>query len=326
MSTLDTLLHAVEARQLQCGGDIIFIGAQYCEELKDTNALQYFYPYGRPFSRHIFDLNETCPHILMLAPKNATETKYLIAKALQALEEGGVFICAADNKSGGTRLKKILQEAGLADIQDISKNKARAVSGVKQDLSNTVLEEWLDKGAVQDVLGGAYISQPGIFGWDKIDKGSEILTRYIPADLSGSGADFGCGYGYLSRYVLQHCPQVKSLVCVDADYRSVMCCEENLKETQAIKKFIWDDLTRPDQPLSGLDFIVMNPPFHEGRSSDSDIGLKFIGTAHKSLKKGGALYMVANAHLPYEKVLSDYFHSSEMLVQESGFKVFKAVK
>ena len=64
----------------------------------------------------------------------------------------------------------------------------------------------------------------------------------------------------------------------------------------------------------------------KGRKQIVIIGQKFIETAASSLKKSGVLYMVANAHLPYEAHLQRYFASVEKTIEEQGFKVFKAIK
>jgi 16S rRNA (guanine1207-N2)-methyltransferase len=70
----------------------------------------------------------------------------------------------------------------------------------------------------------------------------------------------------------------------------------------------------------------MNPPFHEGRMTDSSIGVSFIRNAAAALHKGGMLYMVANSQLPYENVLKDHFGVVTKLDEKSGFKVYSAVK
>jgi len=90
-------------------------------------------------------------------------------------------------------------------------------------------------------------------------------------------------------------------------------------------EYIWADLRSAKGIPTNLDAIIMNPPFHEGKKADSDIGIAFIKTAAASLRRNGALYMVANNQLPYETALEEIFFSHELLAQGGGFKVFKAV-
>ena len=98
-----------------------------------------------------------------------------------------------------------------------------------------------------------------------------------------------------------------------------------MKEFESVE-YQWNDLTCKPDIKQLLDFVVMNPPFHSGKKTDSDIGLKFIENAAACLKKNGTLYMVANAHLPYEKLLEKLFFSVEKMTEEQGFKIYKAIK
>jgi len=229
------------------------------------------------------------------------------------------------------RLKKLLREAEIENINEISKHKARAVSGVKaQDMF--LLQNWIDQGQMRTVAQHNFVSQPGIYGWNKIDKGSVRLLQNLPGDMGGIGADFGSGYGYLAHHILDQNEGIKMLHVADADARALKACAENLDLFKARFETHWCDLTKDDgknaasRKFKNLDFIVMNPPFHEGKKTDVTIGQSFIMKAAKSLKSGGRLYMVANTHLPYEDILSAAFSDVEKLHQGNGFKVFQAIK
>ena len=63
---------------------------------------------------------------------------------------------------------------------------------------------------IKEIKGQNFTTQPGIFGWDKIDQGSKLLINHISNDLYGHGADFGCGYGFLSDYLLKNNSKIKS--------------------------------------------------------------------------------------------------------------------
>lgn len=265
--------------------------------------------------------------VLLLATKNQRESENLLARCVSALKEGGLLVLAADNKSGGTRIKNMLARLGFDNISEASKNKARVAWAQKPDQINSdLLQEWLALDCIHGI-GEDFVSRLGLYGWDKIDKGSKVLAAHLPRDIKGKGADFGCGYGYLSRAVLGQCRKAKSLDYIDADYRALEICALNLEGFDTKKQGLWMDLTVSQPDLSNrYDWIVMNPPFHEGKKTNTDIGAAFILNAHKSLQRKGRLFMVANRHLPYEKLLEAHFYRFETLYDSQGFKVFEAVK
>lgn len=297
---------------------------------------QYFKPYAQILQdnghavRSEWDLKAArgqYDYILVVCPKNAVEARYVLAAALESLKDGGMLVTAADNKAGGARLAKMLQAFGDLDVYSESKNKCRVVWAVKENADQAVMDGALKEGGVQGILSGTFQSQPGIFGWNKVDKGSELLVQHLPEDLKGHGADFGCGYGYLAAEILKTY-EPESLNCIDADYRAVQMCQQNLAqiETKTMLRFFWEDLTSDHHFSDDLDFVVMNPPFHEGKKADILIGQKFIETAHAALHTGGALWMVANAHLPYEEILNSNFQKVERKYEGQGFKIYAAVK
>ncbi len=317
---------------------IAFLNAHYHDCLSSFSSCelilqQYFKLYEAELFNNNLNVVPEIPNdknsysvVCILLPKNMIEARYFIARGIKLLRSGGMLICAADNKSGGTRIKKIMMQFGIKDLEDSSKNKSRAVWGCVQDINDEMVSSAFDEGGEQDILGGQFISMAGVFGWNKIDKGSKILTNFIPSDLKGKGADFGCGYGYLSDFLLSNCKKVKKLSCLDADYRSVELCRKNLDKFDICKEFLWRDLTNVQGDLRNLDFIVMNPPFHEGKNANISIGKSFIDSAYASLKRNGTLFMVANNHLPYDHILEDKFFKCQKLYEGQGFKVFIATK
>lgn len=319
--------------------DILFLNARWHEALASASAerlhvQQYFKPFAKQLSAHglsvISDMPQEAAHydvVLIKLPKNKIEALYLIAAGLQAIKSEGVLVCAADNKAGGTRIKKMLKDFGISDVAEQSKFKARVVwSAIHPDqLNHNAIRTTLKDGEKQSILDDTFQSIPGMFGWNKIDQGSKLLTDHLPK-LSGIGADFGCGYGYLSAHILDTSPEIKELYCIDADQRAITCVQENLKTYTAVQHAIWDDLTSTDHPLHSLDFIVMNPPFHEEKRTDTSIGERFIKYAAAALRTHGDLWMVANNNLPYEEILSQSFSKVEKPYEGQGFKIFHAVK
>jgi len=57
-----------------------------------------------------------------------------------------------------------------------------------------------------------------------------------------------------------------------------------------------------------------------------ELGQTFIRQAASLLRRGGVLWLVANRHLPYEKVLAELFRTATPRQDTGGYKVFEAIK
>lgn len=279
---------------------------------------------GWQIAQHIPDTEEF-DLVLMLVTKQQEETRALLAQGLLRLRAGGLIVVAGANDAGGKRIEKDVAALGLtADVA--SKNKCRIVRVRKtQDVNEALMQQWILQGGWQPVLAGQFISRPGLFNWNRVDTGSFLLSEQLPFDLSGRGADFGCGYGFLSAHVLRACAGVTHITALDVDFRAVEACRKNTDFARDRVTCVWHDLTQLPA-LQNLDFIIMNPPFHEGVRSVSALGVSFIAHAAACLKPGGALYMVANTHLPYEDPLRALFSTVREMHKEKGFKIIRAQK
>jgi 16S rRNA (guanine1207-N2)-methyltransferase len=161
-----------------------------------------------------------------------------------------------------------------------------------------------------------------VFSWDRLDPGTAMLIEHLP-DLSGRGADFGCGIGVLARAVLAN-GSVGELTLIDIDRRAIECAQHNLDTPRA--RFLWIDLRDPHPELVNLDFVVMNAPFHDAGQEDKGLAQAFVRRAAESLRKGGVCIMVANRHLPYEAVLRPLFKAVKPVIETGGYKIYEARK
>ncbi|MDB9794491.1 class I SAM-dependent methyltransferase [bacterium] len=142
----------------------------------------------------------------------------------------------------------------------------------------------------------------------------------LPNHLSGKGADLGAGWGYLSNELLKNNDKIKSICLVEADWNALNCAKLNINDSRA--KFEWADATHHKD--NGYDFIVMNPPFHQSRKAEPDIGKSFIQRASELLSPKGQLWMVANRQLAYETTLDTYFTAVNSITETPQFKVINA--
>lgn len=256
---------------------------------------------------------------LVVPTRQRVESLGLIAQALKLLAPTGelLFVCGNDQGARGylTHLKE------LVDVEAESGNKCRYLRIRNSDIKEPALiEEWISEAATTKV--GEFHTEPGIFGWNKIDRGSELLASGLPK-LLGVGADLGSGYGYLSHHIKTKSPDAH-VHLLEADARALACAKKNLERFPATE-FHWCDVVTESKLLpQRLDWVVTNPPFHTGNKTDPDLGRAFIEASVKMLKSYGRLYLVANRFLAYEDLLKENFSSVERVADADGFKVIHA--
>ncbi|MBU1323795.1 MAG: methyltransferase [Alphaproteobacteria bacterium] len=256
---------------------------------------------------------------VIYAPPGALERRAVLAHALRALKPGGRLDAMAPKDKGGSRLKKELEGFGLSVMDEPKAHHRRCRAAVDGPL--TGLEQAIEAGAARRVPDTGLWSRPGVFAWDRIDAGTATLALQLPP-MKGAGADLGCGVGVLSLAVLTS-EAVTALSGIDLDRRAVEAARLNVTDPRA--GFAQAD-ARTLAAAGDLDFVVMNPPFHDGGQEDRRLGQAFVRKAAELLRKNGALWMVANRHLPYEADLNAAFRRVRVVDESAGYKIFEALK
>ena len=249
---------------------------------------------------------------IVCLPRAKAEALALIAQALAAVVPGGPVLVDGQKTDGVDAVLKLCRAQGLGAGAGFSKahGKAFVVTGAAP-------AAWI--AAPRGVEGG-FQTLPGVFSADGPDRGSMLLAAALPADLPAKVGDLGAGWGYLSRAILAR-PGVRHLDVVEAEAAALDCARVNLQDPRAA--FHWADATtfRPDR-LWGA--VVMNPPFHTGRDADPGLGLGFLKAAQRGLAPDGVLWLVANRHLPYDRVLPTLFRNVQDIGGDAGFRLTRA--
>ncbi len=257
----------------------------------------------------------------MVAPANVLERRRALALALRALCPGGEFIALGHNTRGGNRIAGELAAFGCT--ADVGHKHHHRIAHTRRPAAPQGLDEAVAAGAPRLLPDLGLWSEPGLFSWDRIDPGSRLLLDHLPV-LAGRGADLGCGIGVLARAVLTH-SDCTHLTLIDIDRRALDLARRNVSRPDDTSA-LWTDLRAPRDLPTGLDFVVMNPPFHDGGEEDRDLGRLFITRAAAMLRAGGTLWLTANRHLPYEAPLRAAFASVEPIAEAGGFKVYAGQK
>lgn len=262
---------------------------------------------------------EALNDMFVLAPPGTVERRYTTALALRALAPGGTLTILAPKDKGGSRIAKELKAFGCS-VSETSRRHYR-ICTCERPSHLTGVDEALAEGGPRLDEGLGLWTWPGVFSWNRLDPGSVLLEQSLPP-LGGRGADFGCGIGVLARAILAS-PTVEHLAMLDIDRRAVEMAARNITDPRA--EIRWVDV-RSSTEFTGLNFVVMNPPFHDGGAEDQTLGQSFIRRAAETLRPGGILWLVANRHLPYEGVLKPLFRRVTLKVEAGGYKIYEAMK
>lgn len=250
---------------------------------------------------------------IVCLPRSREAARAMIARAAAEVGPGG-WIAVDGQKTDGidTALKDLRGRVDLSDSLSKAHGKLAAFP------SGPDLSDWQARPSVVD----GFQTLPGIFSADGPDPGSVMLAANLPEKLGGKIADLGAGWGFLAAEILKR-PGVKRLDLVEAEADALACAKVNVNDPRA--RFHWADAT-DWRPETLLDVVVMNPPFHTGRTADPALGAAFIRAARRMLAPNGSLLLVANRHLPYDAVLGDCFLEVRDIAADSRFRVIQAIK
>lgn len=244
-------------------------------------------------------------------PRAKTRARMLIAQAMERTN-GPVFVDGAKTDGIDGLLKEMRTRGTVAG----SLSKAHG----KVFWTHREHQGFPDWQAAPETLPEGFVTAPGVFSADAIDPASRLLVQSLPQALGRHVVDLGAGWGYLSANLLKD-PELAHLDLVEADHAALTCARKNVDDPRA--HFHWADALNwaPDFAPQA---VVMNPPFHTGRSGDPGLGQAFIGAAARMLSASGTLILVANRHLPYESTLMDKFATMSEVAGSAGFKVLRA--
>lgn len=181
------------------------------------------------------------------------------------------------------------------------------------------LESWW---AEYNIDGLTIKTLPGVFSRDGLDVGSQLLLSTLTPHTKGKVLDVGCGAGVLSAALASHSPKARLTLC-DVSAPAVEASRATLAanglEGEVFASNVFSEVK------GRFDMIISNPPFHDGMQTSLDAAQTLIRGAVRHLNSGGELRIVANAFLPYPKILDETFGFHEVIAQTGRFKVYRTV-
>ncbi|MBM3506605.1 MAG: class I SAM-dependent methyltransferase [Alphaproteobacteria bacterium] len=259
---------------------------------------------------------------LVLLTKHKAAALAAVARAAAMVAPGGVLACAGARDAGALSVQKRVGATIALEGQRFAAHQ-RAFWLRRPEALPPVLADWQAEGALRRVAPDGHVAAPGVFAWDRVDEGSQLLADHLPDELAGRVADFGCGWGYLAAEVLRRRHAVASLDLIDAEWSALEAAKANVADPRA--RFLWRDLAT-EGGAGPYDWIVTNPPFHAGVGAEPDLGRAVLVAAARALKPGGGLVLVANRQMAYERTLDAHFAARQVLAETPRYKVLLATE
>jgi 16S rRNA (guanine1207-N2)-methyltransferase len=257
---------------------------------------------------------------IVTATRQRAESLGLIARALARVAPGARVVVNGAKADGVDGLMRQVA-AAIPLAGSFPKAHGKLFWFARPEALPEAVEGWADGYALRPNDDG-FITGPGMFSPDHVDPGSRRLAAVFDARLLGRVADLGAGWGWLAARALAGSPAITALDLHEAEARALAAARCNVTDPRAA--FHWSDVARLDRPREGYDWIVTNPPFHQGRAAEPALGATFIAAAARLLKPSGRLLLVANRALPYEAVLSRAFARHDTLTEDAAYKVIEA--
>jgi 16S rRNA (guanine1207-N2)-methyltransferase len=243
-----------------------------------------------------------------------------VAQGLEILPPGGILVVAGAKSDG---VESVVRQVARALPLEGAFVKAhgRVVWLTRPERLPAVVADWA-AAAAPAVNAEGFVTAPGLFSPERADPGSRQLAAALAGRLSGRVADLGAGWGWLAHAVLAANPGIGELDLYEAEAVALDAARANVTDSRA--RFHWADASGLGPGVPPYDAVITNPPFHQGRAAEPDLGAAFIVAAARILKRSGRLILVANRQLPYEATLAASFQHWEKLSVDGLYKVLEA--
>ena len=263
--------------------------------------------------------------VLFRVAKERATSHHVINNAAGLLRLNGQLILTGEKNDG---LKTYVKQASklFGDKASAEKNGAHYLASVQlhqQDASALDDKNYAQTRPIKTCDGLSLESKPGIFGWDKIDRGSAYLIEHLPqflgryAEAPTTLLDLGCGYGYLSMKASQQ--GFMQITGTDNNAAALSATAKNFQQLDIDNRSVAGDAG--DQINGRFDTVLCNPPFHQGFSVDGDMAVKFLSATKRLLNGSGQALFVVNNFIPLEQKAKAYFRYIDVLANNGSFKL-----
>jgi len=262
---------------------------------------------------------------------------HVIIQAFRILTLGGqLHICGEKGDGAKTYIEKAgklfggkvrAQKNGSFYLGSVIKQQSQTDSKALKALDD---KNYHEQRAIGELDGQALYSKPGQFGWNKLDRGSELLISVADGyvrqmkNQPTSLLDLGCGYGYLTLNSLRW-DSIERRTATDNNAAALLSMSKNSQQHAAPIQVVTDDCGA--SITETFDLVLCNPPFHQGFEVEGGLTKKFLKRIYSALNKGGVALVVTNMFIPLEHKAANLFakhngfRTVDILEDNGAFKV-----
>jgi len=271
---------------------------------------------------------------LLRVSKERPLCHHLINSLADALADGGVlWLCGAKQDGIKTHFKQATARFGgsAAVVAPLKKHGALYLGAVAKSDAGGALLDAQEYHLLRATAGApAWQTKPGVFGWQKIDRGSELLINHWQG-LVASGElappqrllDLGCGYGYLGITALRGLATPIAATLTDNSATALLATRANLNQLSAAQQALVELVAADagDQVEGQFDTLLCNPPFHQGFAVERGLTERFVTATARLLSRSGSALFVVNEFVPLERAAQGRLKCAA-LARSEGFQLF----
>ncbi|MGZ3698232.1 MAG: methyltransferase [Bdellovibrionota bacterium] len=268
------------------------------------------------------ELTGTYDVVVIRIPKNMSFFEDLLCHVSAHLHPGSKIVCGYMIKYQAKTSFDLLERLIGKTTTSLARKKARLIFA---DFEKSPTTSPYPLQVPIESFDVPFTQHSNLFSREKLDVGTRFLLSHLPKGDFPVILDLGCGSGVVGIAAKRLNPRSK-IVFSDDSKMAVISTRANYgKYFHDDAEFHWTNCFE-NQPRSSVDFVLCNPPFHQGTALGDTISWQMFRDSFDALKKGGTLRVIGNSHLKYHLALKKVFGNAKTVATNSKFMIIDAIR